>query len=77
MQYKGGNYFPVVIACTVKEEGRVQVQTTVCTITVRTNRFPLCLCFHAGSVRQLEGAHAQDQKTEGIRQRHHVPRAGK
>ncbi|KAF8355166.1 hypothetical protein PRIPAC_96789 [Pristionchus pacificus] len=33
MQYKGGNYFPVVIACTVKEEGRVQVQTTVCTIT--------------------------------------------
>ncbi|GMR62410.1 hypothetical protein PMAYCL1PPCAC_32605 [Pristionchus mayeri] len=33
MQYKGGNYFPIVIACTVKEEERVQVQTTVCTIT--------------------------------------------
>ncbi|GMT06754.1 hypothetical protein PENTCL1PPCAC_28928 [Pristionchus entomophagus] len=33
MQYKGGNYFPIVIACTVKEDERVQVQTTVCTIT--------------------------------------------
>ncbi|GMT37490.1 hypothetical protein PFISCL1PPCAC_28787, partial [Pristionchus fissidentatus] len=37
MQYKGGNFFPVVIACTVRDEERVQVQTTVCTITEATD----------------------------------------